>query len=311
MPAGNRFETMSHYRCIARMPKPATFYPWRMLVWLVWLQGNGTSSGGAAQSVAGSSEASQKNPVASRSAASPAASGAGMSSGAKPGTTTSSASGAAARSAVASPDAAAYTPSPSDIVLPTVMASRHKWVHDEGSCLADYDFDIDDSSSRLGEGASGVVVVGCSRRDGKQVAIKVMVKDKLSDEDIAAVAVEVDAMNKVKGHPHCVELYDMYDEPTAFYLAIELVRGGELFTQLASGEPYFEAQAREAMHQMVSAIEWCHRSGVVHRDLKVSQLPGRLPAPPASSAACCSDRNARVHNVVPACLPARSRRTSC
>jgi serine/threonine protein kinase len=156
------------------------------------------------------------------------------------------------------------------------MASRHKWVHDEGSCLADYEFDIDDPKTRLGEGASGVVVVGRNRRDSKLVAIKIMLKDKLSDEDIAAVAVEVDAMNKVKGHPHCVELYDMYDEPKGFYLAIELVRGGELFTQLASGEPYFEAQAREAMHQMASAIEWCHRSGVVHRDLKVSRLLFRV-----------------------------------
>jgi serine/threonine protein kinase len=149
------------------------------------------------------------------------------------------------------------------------MASRHTYVHPEGTCLAAYDFDVRNPSTKLGEGASGVVVVGRQRRTGREVAIKVMVKDRLSDEDIAAVAVEVDAMSKLKGHPHVVELFDFFDEPTAFYLAIELVSGGELFTQLASGEAYTEVQARAAMHQMVEAIEWCHRHGVVHRDLKV------------------------------------------
>jgi len=67
-----------------------------------------------------------------------------------------------------------------------------------------------------------------------------------------------------------VSLEAFFDEPTAFYLVIDLVRGGELFDMLGSGAAYTEVEARECSHQLVSAVEWCHRMGVVHRDLKVS-----------------------------------------
>ncbi|KAA0149526.1 hypothetical protein FNF29_05912 [Cafeteria roenbergensis] len=165
-----------------------------------------------------------------------------------------------------------YKPNPEDVVHPTMSCGRHAHRDKPGSCLAAYAFDLTDEASVLGEGASGKVVVGKDRKTGKEVAIKVMVKRKLQDEDIAAVSVEVDAMQRTKGHPHVVELFAFFDEPDAFYLAIELVRGGELFTQLASGDAYTEVEARNAMHQAVAAIEWCHRNGVVHRDLKPENI---------------------------------------
>lgn len=91
-----------------------------------------------------------------------------------------------------------YTPNPEDVVHPTTSCSRHAHRDKAGSCLAAYEFNLTDEASALGEGASGKVVVGKDRKTGKEVAIKVMVKRKLQDEDIAAVSVEVDAMQRVR-----------------------------------------------------------------------------------------------------------------
>lgn len=61
-----------------------------------------------------------------------------------------------------------------------------------------------------------------------------------------------------------------------FYLIFDLVIGGELHDEIvrrsARNETYTEADASYCMQQILEAINYCHKNGIVHFDLK----PGNI-----------------------------------
>ena len=89
-------------------------------------------------------------------------------------------------------------------------------------------------------------------------------------------------MQKIGAHDHVVRLLhfgrDDYVNTAknksrpVDYLVLELARGGELFDFLAISGSFDESLARYYMHQLLSAIEFCHRNNIVHRDLKPENL---------------------------------------
>ncbi|CAI0394799.1 unnamed protein product [Linum tenue] len=81
---------------------------------------------------------------------------------------------------------------------------------------------------------------------------------------------EISVMKMVK-HPNIVELHEVMASKSKIYIAMELVRGGELFSKIARGRLREDA-ARVYFQQLISAIDFCHSRGVYHRDLKPENL---------------------------------------
>ncbi|CAN0838420.1 CBL-interacting serine/threonine-protein kinase 6 [Linum grandiflorum] len=81
---------------------------------------------------------------------------------------------------------------------------------------------------------------------------------------------EISVMKMVK-HPNIVELHEVMASKSKIYIAMELVRGGELFNKVAKGR-LKEDVARVYFQQLISAIDFCHSRGVYHRDLKPENL---------------------------------------
>ncbi|CAG7734692.1 unnamed protein product, partial [Allacma fusca] len=52
------------------------------------------------------------------------------------------------------------------------------------------------------------------------------------------------------------------------YLVTEYAPKGEIFEHIASHGRLPEPFARRIFWQVVSAVDYCHKRGVVHRDLK-------------------------------------------
>ncbi|KAE9464376.1 hypothetical protein C3L33_03776, partial [Rhododendron williamsianum] len=106
---------------------------------------------------------------------------------------------------------------------------------------------------------------------GKSVAIKVVGKDKVIKVGMTEqVKREISVMKMVK-HPNIVELHEVMASKSKIYFAMELVRGGELFSKIAKGR-LKEDVARHYFQQLISAVDFCHSRGVYHRDLKPENL---------------------------------------
>jgi len=63
----------------------------------------------------------------------------------------------------------------------------------------------------LGAGAFSVVKEGSHKQSGESFAIKIVTKDKLSDEDEIALRDEI-AVLKELNHSNIIMLYDVFDE---------------------------------------------------------------------------------------------------
>ncbi|XP_022143143.1 CBL-interacting serine/threonine-protein kinase 6-like [Momordica charantia] len=123
----------------------------------------------------------------------------------------------------------------------------------------------------LGHGTFAKVYHARNLRTGKSVAMKVVGKEKIIKVGMTEqIKREISVMKMVK-HPNIVELHEVMASKSKIYFAMELVRGGELFSKIAKGR-LREDVARVYFQQLISAIDFCHSRGVYHRDLKPENL---------------------------------------
>ncbi|GAB4828152.1 CBL-interacting serine/threonine-protein kinase 6 [Ancistrocladus abbreviatus] len=123
----------------------------------------------------------------------------------------------------------------------------------------------------LGHGTFAKVYHARNLQNGKMVAMKIVGKEKVIKVGMMEqVKREISVMKMVK-HPNIVELHEVMASKSKIYFAMELVRGGELFSKVAKGKLKEEA-ARAYFTQLISAIDFCHSRGVYHRDLKPENL---------------------------------------
>merc|ERR1711991_973261 len=70
-------------------------------------------------------------------------------------------------------------------------------------------------------------------------------------------------------HPNIVHLYDYVSGDDVSYLVVELVEGGELLTYCCNKGPLDEDESRKFFRDILGAVDYLHRKGIVHRDLKL------------------------------------------
>eukprot|EP00753_Platysulcus_tardus_P000415 PLAT10435.1.p1 GENE.PLAT10435.1~~PLAT10435.1.p1 ORF type:complete len:364 (-),score=195.57 PLAT10435.1:142-1233(-) len=123
----------------------------------------------------------------------------------------------------------------------------------------------------LGTGSFATVKLGIDKTDSSEWAVKCIAKSTLTDEDEEALKSEVAILQQVD-HEHIVKLREIFNCPKTFYMVMELMTGGELFDRIVEKEKYTEAEARDVIRKIASALVYCHDMGIVHRDLKPENL---------------------------------------
>lgn len=95
----------------------------------------------------------------------------------------------------------------------------------------------------LGAGSFGKVFLAQNKSDpAMEIAIKVIKKAGLDEEDLEALHREVQIMQLVD-HPNIIKYLETYDDAKYIYLCMELCRGGELFAKVTeSGKPMKEKE---------------------------------------------------------------------
>lgn len=123
----------------------------------------------------------------------------------------------------------------------------------------------------LGHGTFAKVYHARNLQSGKNVAMKIVSKEKVIKVGMTEqVKREISVMKMVR-HNNIVNLDEVMASKSKIYFAMELVRGGELFSKIAKGR-IKEDEARHYFYQLISAIDFCHSRGVYHRDLKPENL---------------------------------------
>ncbi|CAL5211171.1 unnamed protein product [Lathyrus oleraceus] len=123
----------------------------------------------------------------------------------------------------------------------------------------------------LGQGTFAKVYHARNLKNGMNVAIKVIDKERvLRVGMIDQIKREISVMRLVR-HPHVVELYEVMASKTKIYFVMEYVKGGELFDKISKGKLNHD-DARRYFQQLISAVDYCHSRGVCHRDLKPENL---------------------------------------
>jgi serine/threonine protein kinase len=123
----------------------------------------------------------------------------------------------------------------------------------------------------LGEGAYGKVYRAKRHRDGVVVALKSMNQQATQSNDFER---EIQALKVLSdpGHPHVCRLFEQHQDEKQFYLAMELIGGGEVFEHLIAHGPYSEKDAATLLKQFAEALSYIHSKGLIHADLKPENL---------------------------------------
>ena len=122
---------------------------------------------------------------------------------------------------------------------------------------------------QLGQGGMGVVYAARDERLGRDVAVKMIAG--LSDENAVKRFWREARAAAAVAHPNVCQIYDVGESPEGIYLAMELLAGEPLDARLSKSS-CTPADAVQIGLQMLSALGAMHERGLVHRDVKPSNV---------------------------------------
>lgn len=126
---------------------------------------------------------------------------------------------------------------------------------------------------KLGSGAFAEVKL-CKYLPTKQErAVKIIHKAGLHHQQIDKnfMLKEISVLTSLD-HPNILKCYEIFEDTWRFYVSMEYCAGGELFGKIISLKKFNDLQAGQIMHQLLSAVAYCHEKLVIHRDLKPENI---------------------------------------
>src|SRR5581483_8619586 len=134
----------------------------------------------------------------------------------------------------------------------------------EGSTLGRYEL-----QRRVAQGGISEVYLGYDRRVKRLVAVKVLNgSDEAFVRHFEREALAVGALS----HEHILPLYDFGEQRPWYYLVMPFVEGGTLRDYLFKRERLTLEEAGIFLDQIACALQYADEHGVVHRDVKPSNI---------------------------------------
>ena len=121
---------------------------------------------------------------------------------------------------------------------------------------------------RIGSGGMADVWLAEDGSLNRQVAIKILADRYTQDEGFVERFRREATAAAGLNHPNIVAIYDRGQAEGTYYIAMEYVDGPTLKQEITARAPLPEADAITYAQQALQALEFAHRRGVIHRDVK-------------------------------------------
>ncbi|KAF2745149.1 protein kinase kin1 [Sporormia fimetaria CBS 119925] len=135
----------------------------------------------------------------------------------------------------------------------------------------------------IGAGSMGKVKLAKHTVTGEQVAVKIVPRQSTDQHNSQADRERADHSKEIRtareaaivtllNHPYICGMRDIVRTNYHWYMLFEYVNGGQMLDYIISHGRLKEKQARKFARQIASALDYCHRNSIVHRDLKIENI---------------------------------------
>jgi serine/threonine protein kinase/WD40 repeat protein len=134
----------------------------------------------------------------------------------------------------------------------------------------------------IGRGGMGRVYKALQQRLNRTVALKVIHKERVSQNPEAVLRFQREAQAAAQlSHPNVVIVYDTDQVGDVYFIAMEYVEGIDLHELIKDSGPLAIDLACDYIRQAALGLQHAHERGLVHRDIKPSNLLVTMPRKPA------------------------------
>ncbi|XP_008412088.1 NUAK family SNF1-like kinase 1 [Poecilia reticulata] len=124
----------------------------------------------------------------------------------------------------------------------------------------------------LGKGTYGKVKKAVERASMRTVAIKSIRKERITDDlDRIHIQREIEITSSLR-HSNIIRFLEVFESRDKIVIVMEYASRGELYDYIQERKRLPETEARSIFRQIASAVHYCHKNGVVHRDLKLENI---------------------------------------
>ncbi|KAK2750520.1 serine/threonine-protein kinase KIN2 [Onygenales sp. PD_40] len=135
----------------------------------------------------------------------------------------------------------------------------------------------------IGAGSMGKVKLAKNLETGEQVAVKIIPRHSTEEHRSTRETERADRSKEIRtareaaivtllSHPYVCGMRDVVRTNYHWYMLFEYVNGGQMLDYIISHGKLKEKQARKFGRQIASALDYCHRNNIVHRDLKIENI---------------------------------------
>jgi len=121
---------------------------------------------------------------------------------------------------------------------------------------------------KLGSGGMANVYLAEDEDLGRRVAIKIL-NDRYANDDLFIERFRREAKAAAGlSHPNIVSIYDRGEAEGTYYIAMEVIEGRSLKELILTRGALPVAQSVAFAKQLLEALRFAHRHGIIHRDIK-------------------------------------------
>ena len=125
----------------------------------------------------------------------------------------------------------------------------------------------------IGEGNSSQIYRVRNEITDSIKAMKLIKKSEIETgtEEEKEIINEINILQKMD-HPNILKIFEFYSNKENYALILEQCSGGDLYKEIIQKGPFNEGYSSYVMYQIFSAINYCHKMNIIHRDLNPENI---------------------------------------